>query len=119
MAVDAEGFFSQVCWTNDDRENTYANVPIFSACDADDFVRRFLACHPRDQRTIITAFQRRYEANRLTAELAAERDWLVKVRDGLLICASDPATRPIRRYFIQNEVNRVLVPLLNTPSTGA
>jgi hypothetical protein len=113
MSTDTDTFFAQICRTNDDRANTYAYVPIFSVADANDFVRRVLACHPTQQRGILTALGDRYQANRLASELATERSWLLNVRDALLIYADDSTTPPIRRFAIRNEVEHSLTPLLS------
>lgn len=116
MASDTHAFFSAIAWTNDDRPNTYAGVPIFATADADKFMKRMLACHPEHQRTILYALSGRYEGGRLGDDLKVERDWFVAVHDLLLAYAADPSTPPIRRYAIRSDVGRLLTPVLKRGS---
>jgi hypothetical protein len=112
MSGDVDAFFALVCRTNDERPNPYADVPIFSVSDPKEFVRRMLACSPSAQRTIFTSIEGRFQFDRLKSELADERDWLVGVRDALWAHSIDPKTPSIRKFAIQNDVTRVIDPLL-------
>lgn len=112
MANDVDAFFGQVCRTNDANPNPFARVPIFSVSKPSEFVARMLDMHPSAQRTIFRAIDGRYEFSSLQSELADERDWLIGVREGLMRYANDTSTPPIRRFTIQNEVKRVIDPLL-------
>jgi hypothetical protein len=110
MAKDANAFFVKVCWTNDERDNTFALVPIFSAVSPDDFVEKLLSLHPRDFRTVLTALKGRYEHGRLQSQLAEERPWLHSVYEKLKAEATNRS--PIRRFTIENEIGRLIAPLL-------
>lgn len=116
MATDSDVFFQKVCWTNDDRENTFAHIPIFSSVSAQRFVDCLLSVHPSDQRTILTALNGRYGSGALGQELAEEREWLTEVRDQLRERANNMS--PIRQYAIRNEVGRLLDPVLGDELDG-
>jgi hypothetical protein len=111
MARDVSAFFAKVCWTNDQRDNTFMLVPIFSVVAADDFVEKLLKLHPRDFRTALTALNGRYEHGRLHRELAEEGPWLHAVYEKLKSEASGKSH--IRRYAIENEISRLIAPLLD------
>lgn len=111
MKSDADQFFEQVCWTNDDRENKFANLPILSGCDPEEFVDCFLECHPAEQRKIFLALEGRYQGAKLIHQLADEQDWVKDVVQEFIKRAAELS--PIGRHVIESDVNRVLTPLLN------
>jgi hypothetical protein len=113
MERDADAFFGEIAWTNDDRKNTFHAIPIFANSDAGAFVRRFLSLHPDKQRDVLNALSARYDGGRLGGVLESERDWIVGVRNGLEAYAARADTPPIRRFAIRNDVQRLLDPLLS------
>jgi hypothetical protein len=110
MSSDVYAFFAKVCWTNDDRENTFMAVPIFSTASPSGFVDRLLALDPKSQRVVLNGLKGRYDVGRLHRELASEKEWLGEVRRLLLEKAQGMS--PIRKFAIENEVGRLLTPLL-------
>ena len=72
------------------------------------FVAKLLELHPRDFRTVLTAFNGRYETGRLEHHLAPEKPWLRGVYDRLEQEAHSKA--PIRRFAIANEIERLIAP---------
>jgi hypothetical protein len=110
MASDVHAFFAKVCWTNDDRENTFMVVPIFSVASPSGFVERLLALDPKSQRIALNGLKGRYDVGRLHRELASEKGWLGGVHRLLLEKAQRMS--PIRKFAIENEVGRLITPLL-------
>jgi hypothetical protein len=110
MSSDVDAFFVKVCWTNDERENTFMVIPVFSAISVNVFVDKLLQLHPREFRTALTALKGRYENGRLQRELALEAAWLT----GVYIALKHEAIKcsPIRRFTIENEIGRLIAPLL-------
>jgi hypothetical protein len=115
MASNADEFFVKVCPTNDARENTFADTPIFSSIPADVFVVKLLELHPRDFRTVLTAFSGRYETGRLERQLAPELPWLGEVHR--MLKAEAEKSSPIRRFRINNEIGRLIAPYLAKPTS--
>ncbi len=69
---------------NDAGDTKYANVPILAQIAPDRFVDIVLRQPVTSQRTILSAFKSRYDFGALDGKLAAEKAWLVGVRDELL-----------------------------------
>ncbi len=106
MVSNVDLFFQKVCWTNDDRENTFYNIPVFSTASGQRFVDHLMEIHPADQRTVLTALRGRYSMG----VLEREKVWLTEVRDELYKRAAK--LPPIRKYAIRNEVGRLIDQLL-------
>lgn len=83
MASDPKLYFRRLCLSNSD-ENAYSKVPILSYIDPNQFVAALLKQHAAHQRIIMSAFRSRYEHGGLQGDLAAERPWLIAVRDKLI-----------------------------------
>ncbi len=83
MASDPKLYFRRLCLTEGD-DNWFGKVPILSYIEPGRFVAVLLKQHPAHQRVIMSAFHARYEHGGLQGDLAAERTWLVVVRDKLI-----------------------------------
>lgn len=109
MASDPKLYFRRLCLTNSD-DNWYSRVPILAYIDPNRFVAVLLQQHPAHQRVIMSAFRSRYEHGGLQGDLAAERTWLIAVRDMLI---KRSFTMPaIGRFRLQENVMANIDPAL-------
>lgn len=88
----------------------YANDPVLSKIAPASFVDKLLSCIPMTQHTILEGLKTRYEAGQLRGPLVAEAAWVIEVCRELQ--KRLPELRPIRRYSLSNDTERLLGPAL-------
>jgi KAP family P-loop domain len=111
MESDPHLFFQRVCLTNS-TDNWYYHIPILASIDPSAFVSSMLKSSPAHQRTIMMALRTRYEHGGLQGELAAEKAWLIVVRDKLWEHAW--GLPPIGKYRLVANIKSNINPALVT-----
>ena len=110
MAGDGERFYERICWSARGAKPDCADDPILSKIAPAAFVKKFLSCTPEAQRTILEGLKARYQAGRMSQQLAAECPWIIEVNDE--IERRIPGLAPIRRYSLSHDTARLLGPAL-------
>lgn len=106
MTNDINKFSRMICLCNSS-EQVYFETPIFKYINPAEFIDSFLSMNPSDKRTIIFAFDSRYEFDEVNKKLVEELEWLKKVRDKM-VEEQQKNTKKLSGYILKSTIENFM-----------
>ena len=111
LKTDDKKFFSLICWTNDENENPFQNIPVMTKIAPKEYVSIALSKTDQTYKTAIIMFNERYDSHNIINNLKEEIDWIIAVKDELIKQSKNKT--PIFKSIIETLIEVHIDPIIN------